>query len=87
MFFSLSGCCHDFKGSYTWLANKLRVANFNDLLIILRRATDLFKWREINNLQENTMDRYDQLEALVESLKDDFEKFYEKGNKAAGEEK
>ena len=30
------------------------------------------------------MDRYNQLEALLESLKDDFEKFYDKGNKAAG---
>ena len=30
------------------------------------------------------MTRYEQLEALVESLKEDFDKFYEGGNKAAG---
>jgi len=30
------------------------------------------------------MNRYEQLEALLDSMKDDFEKFYEKGNKAAG---
>lgn len=30
------------------------------------------------------MNRYEQLEALLDSLKEDFDKFYEKGNKAAG---
>ena len=30
------------------------------------------------------MSRYKELEALLESLKADFEKFYESGNKAAG---
>ena len=30
------------------------------------------------------MSRYAELEALLESLKDDFRKFYEDGNKAAG---
>lgn len=30
------------------------------------------------------MSRYDQLSELVNSLQDDFEKFYGKGNKAAG---
>ena len=30
------------------------------------------------------MNRYEQMETLLESLKEDFEKFYEKGNKAAG---
>ena len=30
------------------------------------------------------MTRYEQLDALVESLKEDFDKFYEGGNKAAG---
>jgi len=30
------------------------------------------------------MNRYEQLEALLDSLKDDFDKFYEKGNNAAG---
>lgn len=30
------------------------------------------------------MNRYEQIEALLESLKDDFDKFYEKSNKAAG---
>ncbi len=30
------------------------------------------------------MNRYQELEALLESLKDDFLKFYEDGNKAAG---
>lgn len=28
--------------------------------------------------------RYDELKSLVMSLEDDFQKFYEKGNKAAG---
>jgi len=30
------------------------------------------------------MNRYEELEALLESLKEDFQKFYEGGNKAAG---
>ena len=30
------------------------------------------------------MNRYQELETLLESLKDDFQKFYEAGNKAAG---
>lgn len=30
------------------------------------------------------MSRYEELEALVESLKEDFGKFYDGGNKAAG---
>jgi flagellar biosynthesis/type III secretory pathway protein FliH len=30
------------------------------------------------------MERYNQLKALVESFEKDFEKFYVKGNKAAG---
>ena len=30
------------------------------------------------------MNRYEELEALLESLKDDFKKFYDDGNKAAG---
>ena len=30
------------------------------------------------------MNRYEELEALLESLKDDFGKFYGDGNKAAG---
>ena len=30
------------------------------------------------------MNRYEQLDALLESLKEDFDKFYDKGNKAAG---
>jgi hypothetical protein len=30
------------------------------------------------------MKRYAELEALLESLKDDFRKFYDEGNKAAG---
>ena len=30
------------------------------------------------------MNRYDELEALLASLKDDFRKFYDEGNKAAG---
>ncbi|NBA85522.1 histone H1 [Emticicia sp. CRIBPO] len=30
------------------------------------------------------MDKYSELHALVASLKDDFEKFYDKKNKAAG---
>lgn len=30
------------------------------------------------------MDKYSELNSLVESLKDDFEKFYDKKNKAAG---
>ena len=30
------------------------------------------------------MSRYGELEALLESLKEDFEKFYDGGNKAAG---
>ena len=30
------------------------------------------------------MNRYEELEALLASLKEDFGKFYEKGNKAAG---
>ena len=30
------------------------------------------------------MSRYQELEALLESLKDDFQKFYGDGNKAAG---
>ncbi len=30
------------------------------------------------------MERFEELAALVESMKDDFEKFYDKGNKAAG---
>lgn len=30
------------------------------------------------------MERYEELAALVESMKDDFEKFYDKNNKAAG---
>ncbi len=30
------------------------------------------------------MDKYSELSSLVESLKDDFEKFYDKKNKAAG---
>lgn len=30
------------------------------------------------------MNRYAELEALLESLKEDFQKFYEGGNKAAG---
>ncbi|KPM50027.1 histone H1 [Jiulongibacter sediminis] len=30
------------------------------------------------------MNKYNELSNLVESLKDDFEKFYDKGNKAAG---
>lgn len=30
------------------------------------------------------MNRYEELEALLESLKDDFQKFYDGGNKAAG---
>ena len=30
------------------------------------------------------MDRYNQLAALLESLKEDFDRFYDKGNKAAG---
>jgi hypothetical protein len=30
------------------------------------------------------MNRYEELEALLESLKNDFSSFYEKGNKAAG---
>ncbi len=34
--------------------------------------------------KETTMNRYEELEALLESLKDDFEKFFDVGNKAAG---
>lgn len=30
------------------------------------------------------MNRYEQLEALLESYKEDFSKFYDNGNKAAG---
>ena len=30
------------------------------------------------------MNRYQELETLLESLKDDFRKFFEDGNKAAG---
>jgi hypothetical protein len=30
------------------------------------------------------MERYEQLEQLVLSLKDDFQKFFDKGNQAAG---
>jgi len=30
------------------------------------------------------MNRYEELEALLASLKDDFQKFYDEGNKAAG---
>ena len=30
------------------------------------------------------MDRYQELEAMLSDLKDDFTKFYDKGNKAAG---
>ena len=30
------------------------------------------------------MNRYEELEALLVSLKEDFDKFYDKGNKAAG---
>jgi hypothetical protein len=30
------------------------------------------------------MNRYEELEALLASMKDDFNSFYEKGNKAAG---
>ena len=30
------------------------------------------------------MKRYEELEALLESLKEDFQKFYDNGNKAAG---
>ncbi len=30
------------------------------------------------------MKRYEELEALLASLKDDFRKFYDEGNKAAG---
>jgi hypothetical protein len=30
------------------------------------------------------MNRYEELEALLASLKEDFNSFYEKGNKAAG---
>lgn len=30
------------------------------------------------------MSRYEELEALLDSLKEDFQKFYEGGNKAAG---
>ena len=30
------------------------------------------------------MDRYQQLQDLLDGVKDDFDKFYEKGNKAAG---
>jgi len=30
------------------------------------------------------MERFEELAALVESMKADFEKFYDKGNKAAG---
>ena len=31
-----------------------------------------------------TLTRYEQIEALLDSLKDDFTKFYDNGNKAAG---
>jgi hypothetical protein len=38
----------------------------------------------INHLKEIIMNRYEQLEALLESYKEDFSKFYDNGNKAAG---
>jgi hypothetical protein len=38
----------------------------------------------IFNLNFYTMSRYDELTGLVESLGGDFNKFYGKGNKAAG---
>jgi hypothetical protein len=37
-----------------------------------------------NISKEINMSRYEELEALVESLKEDFGKFYDGGNKAAG---
>ncbi len=30
------------------------------------------------------MSRFEELKAMVEAMEDDFQKFYEKGNKAAG---
>jgi hypothetical protein len=40
--------------------------------------------RQKRNYKEIIMNRYEELAALLESLKEDFQKFYDDGNKAAG---
>ena len=38
----------------------------------------------LSNLNSNKMNRFEQLQSILDEAKDDFEKFFEKDNKAAG---
>lgn len=38
----------------------------------------------LSNLNSNKMNRFQQLQSILDEAKDDFEKFFDKNNKAAG---